>query len=164
MKFPKGVPMAVASEFSVSEFTIRQIWTCAVEIFNDPSVKRFCASSQKINNCGWPQKWNRDEIQEAVKAVPSYQWKTIRSLACALEIPKSTLFAIKSDRENNAIILSVGTAARPLLNQNDINNNNNGNDNDNTAGEETDGNDWNTQQLLEIDSRVTNEVCLHYDA
>ena len=143
MKFPKGVVTAVASEFRVSHDTIRRVWKRAVENFNDPDVKQFCASPQKINNCGRPHKWNRDELREAVKAVPSNHQKTIRSLACALGIPKSTLFAMKSDRENNAVILPVSTAARPLLNESDINNNNNNNnnDNDNTAGEETDGND-----------------------
>ena len=126
MQFSKGILTAVASEFRVSHDTIRRAWKRAVENFNDPDVKQFRASPQKINNCGRPQKWNRDELREAVKAVPNYQRKTIRSLACALGIPKSTLFTMKSDRENNATILPVSTAAIPLLNDND-------NDDDNTA-------------------------------
>ena len=71
MKFPKGVVTAVASEFRVSHDTIRGIWKRAVENFNDPDVKQFRASPQKINNCGRPQKWNRDELWEAFKTVPS---------------------------------------------------------------------------------------------
>ena len=62
--------------------------------------------------------------------VPSYKQKSIRSLACALGIPKSTLFAKKSDTENDAVILSVSIEAISLLNNNDDN-----------AGEETDAND-----------------------
>ena len=50
----------MASEFCVSHDTIRGIWKRAVENFNDPDVKQFCASPQKINNCGRPQRWNRD--------------------------------------------------------------------------------------------------------
>ena len=92
MKFPRGVVTVMASEFRVSHDIIRRIWKRAVENFNDPGVKQFCASPQKINNCGRPHKWNRDELQEAVKAVPSNQQKTIRRLAHSLWwIPKSTL-------------------------------------------------------------------------
>ena len=72
--------MAVSPEFHVSHNTIRQVWKRAVEKFNDLDVKKFRASPQKINNCGRPYKWNRDELWEDVKTVPSYQHKTIRSL------------------------------------------------------------------------------------
>ena len=49
--------------------------------------------------------------------------------------PQVNTFAIKRDRENDAVILPVSIAATPLLNDNDNNNNNN------TAGKETDAND-----------------------
>jgi hypothetical protein len=74
-----------------------------------------CASPPKINNCGRPQKWNRDELQEAVKEVPIYQRRTIRSLASALNVPKSTLFRMKGERGNNTVILSVSIVANSLL-------------------------------------------------
>ena len=48
MKFQKGVLTTVASEFCVSHNTIRRIWKRAVESFNDPDVKQFRASPQKI--------------------------------------------------------------------------------------------------------------------
>ena len=47
MKFPKGVVTAMASEFCVSHDIIRRKWKRAVENFNDPGVKQFCASPQK---------------------------------------------------------------------------------------------------------------------
>ena len=59
-KFPRGVVTAVTLEFRVSHDTIRRVWKRAVENFNDPDVKQFCASPQKINNCGRPHKWNCD--------------------------------------------------------------------------------------------------------
>ena len=62
MKLPKGVLTAVASEFRVSHDTTRRVWKRAMENFNDPDVKQFCASPQKINNCGCPQKWNCDAL------------------------------------------------------------------------------------------------------
>ena len=114
-KFPRGVLMAVAPGFRVSQDTIRRVWKRAVENCNDPDVQQFCASPPKINNCGRPQKWNRDEIREAVKEVPIYQKKTIRSFASALNVPKSTLFRMKDERGNDAVILPVSIAAKPLL-------------------------------------------------
>ena len=47
--------------------------------------------------------------------MPSYQQNTIRNLACALGISKSTLFTMKSDREKDTVILPVSIAAQPLL-------------------------------------------------
>ena len=46
MKFPREVVTAMASEFCVSHDIIRRIWKRAVENFNDPDVKQFCASPQ----------------------------------------------------------------------------------------------------------------------
>ena len=105
--------MFMALEIYVSHDTIRQVWKRAVENFNDPDVKQFCASPQKINNCGRPHKWNRDELREAIKEVPIHQRRTIRSIASALNVPKSTLFRMKGERGNNTVTLPVSIAAKP---------------------------------------------------
>ena len=47
MKFPRGVVTKMASEFRVSHDIIRRIWKRAVENFNNPDVKQFCASPPK---------------------------------------------------------------------------------------------------------------------
>ena len=73
MKFQRRVLTAVASEFRVSHDTNSRVWKRAVENFNDPDVKQFLASPQKINNCGRPQKRNRGELWEAVK-----RWQFIK--------------------------------------------------------------------------------------
>ncbi len=114
-KFPRGVLTAVAGDFHVSHNTIRRIWARALQNFRDPTINQFRASPLKKNNCGRPQKWNRDDVREAVKEIPICRKRTIRSLAHALRIPSSTLFRMKGVRGNDAVIMPVSIATKPML-------------------------------------------------
>jgi hypothetical protein len=87
-KFARGTITAIAIEFHVCSKTIRRVWKRAVQNFRDPDIQQFCASPQK-RNCGRPQKWNHDDVREAVKLIPLFQRVIIRTLANALGIPKS---------------------------------------------------------------------------
>ena len=115
-KFARGTITAVAVEFHVCPQTIRRIWARAVANFGDPDIRRFSASPQKLNKCGRSKKWNHDEVREAVKLVPLFQRRTIRDLAFALGIPKSTLHAMKCDKDD-PVIVSCTSVLKPTLTQ-----------------------------------------------
>jgi hypothetical protein len=93
-KFLRGTQSAVALDFHVSQRTIRRVWARALQNFENPNIRQYRSSPQK-KNCGRPKKWNHDEVREAVKLIPLFQRRTIRDLADALRIPKSTLFRMK---------------------------------------------------------------------
>ena len=112
-KFARGTLTAVALEFHVCVKTIRRVWTRAVANFEDPEVRQFCSSPLK-RNCGRPKKWNHDDIREAVKLVPLFQRKSIRNLAAALGIPKSTLHLMKCDKDD-PVIIPCTSALKPAL-------------------------------------------------
>ncbi len=58
---------------------------------------------------------DRDQVQETVnKQLPLHQRRTIRSLAAALEIPKSSLFRMKQSKVDS-VIMPVSIAVKPLL-------------------------------------------------
>jgi hypothetical protein len=99
-KFARGVLTSMALEFQVSDKTIRNVWARAVANFEDPNIRQF-RSSPLQRNSGRPKKWNPEEIREAVQLVPLRQRRTIRDLAAALGIPKSTLHALKCGKENS---------------------------------------------------------------
>ena len=113
-KFSKGVLAAVAADFGVANVTIRRIWARALSNFKDPTINRFCSEPLRKNNCGRPKKWNRDEVREAIKEIPVCQKRSIRSLAHALNIPKSTLFQMNGEG-SDALIMPLSTASKPKL-------------------------------------------------
>ena len=78
-KFRKGVLTAVAADFHVTHFTTRRVSARALENFLDPSINQ----PLMMGNCGRPQKWNRDEVAEAVRHVPLCKRRTLRGLAHA---------------------------------------------------------------------------------
>ena len=51
---------------------------------------------------------------EAIKEIPLFRRRTIRDLAAALGIPKSTLFDLKNENDN-PVIMPCTSALRPLL-------------------------------------------------
>jgi len=114
MKLGRGAITAAADAFHVSRITIRKIWQRALANFRNPNIRSFISSPCKKGNCGRNQKWNREEVSEAVKALPLHQRRTIRSLAHALRMPKSTLWDMKDDKRD-AVIMPVTIALKPLL-------------------------------------------------
>jgi hypothetical protein len=114
LKLGRGVITATANSYHVSRITIRKVWQRALANYRNPNIRSFMSSPQKKGNCGRKQKWNREEVREAVKALPLFQKRTIRSLAQALGIPKSTLFDLKEDK-TDTVIMPASIALKPLL-------------------------------------------------
>jgi hypothetical protein len=66
----RGALTAVANNFDVRPRTVGKIWKRARLNFEDPTIGAFCASPCKKNKCGAKQKWNRDDVREALLLVP----------------------------------------------------------------------------------------------
>jgi transcriptional regulator with XRE-family HTH domain len=101
----------VAILFDVSEPTVNRIWKRARDSFKDPEIKSFSASPLKKS--GRPVKWSRDDMRESIKEVPLQHKKTIRKLAKALGVPKTTVHRIKQDTLANAIVPHINSV-KPL--------------------------------------------------
>jgi hypothetical protein len=114
VKFPRGTITAIASEFHVCTQTLRRVWARARENYSDPTVRQYQASPRKKGRCGRKKKWDPDAVREAIRDIPLFQRRTLRDLAAALGIPKSTLFDLKND-DDNPVIMPHSSALRPLL-------------------------------------------------
>lgn len=115
VKFPRGTITAVAAEFHVCTQTLRRVWARARENNLDPTVRQYQASPRKKGRrCGRKKKWDPEAIRDAIREIPLHKRRTIRDLAEALGIPKSTLFDLKNDKDN-PVIMPHSSALRPLL-------------------------------------------------
>ena len=113
--FLRGTLTVVAGKFHVTRRTISKVWARIQENFQNPDILQFCASPRK-KKCGRHKKWNHDEIREAVALIPLFKRRTIRDLAHALGMPKSTLWEMKQDKDD-PIIIACTSALKPLLTQ-----------------------------------------------
>ena len=111
MKLPRGALNLCADTQNVTRWTINRIWKRVLANYRNPNIRAFRSFPKKS---GRPQKWNRDDVCSAVKELPLHQKRTIRSIATVLEIPKSSLFRMKQDKENT-VIIPKSIAVKPLL-------------------------------------------------
>ena len=110
----RGAITEIANSHNVHRDTIRRIWARARASSQNPELGfLFDAPSQK-HKTGRNQKWNRDEVRRAVKALPLHQRRSLRSLGAALAIPKSTLFDMKNDKSDKVIIPTT-SVLKPML-------------------------------------------------
>jgi hypothetical protein len=68
------------------------------------------------NKCGAKQKWNRDEVREALLLVPTHRKRrTLRKLDSDIGIPLVTLHWMKQDKHDNVLLVAHSNAIRPHL-------------------------------------------------
>ena len=103
LKLVVGAIKSLSDTYHVDRKTIRNIWQRAVANFFDPNIKSLISSPKKKGNSGRPQKWVRGDVRDAVSSLPLNKRRTIRSIASALEIPKSTLFRMKGDMDDQVL-------------------------------------------------------------
>ncbi len=113
-KLGRGIITSTADFYHVSRITIRKVWQHALANFRNPAIQSFISLPRKIGKCGRKQKWNRDEVRAAVKEIPLTQKQSIRSLAFALGMLKSTLFRMKQD-ELESVFMPVSIAIKLQL-------------------------------------------------
>ncbi len=113
-KFLRGTLKLVAGKFHVCPRTITRVWARAGQNYENPLIRQFRSSPQK-KKCGRHKKWNHDEVCKADKLIPLFRRRTIRDLAHALSIPKSTLFQMKYYDLNDPVIMKCTSALKPAL-------------------------------------------------
>jgi hypothetical protein len=112
-KLVRGTLTDVAKNFNVTAQTVRMFWKRARQSFADPAIEAFRASPLK-KNFGPKQKYNRDEVREAILLVPLHKRKTLRKLASSLGIPTSTVHRMKTDPLDNVIVPHSNVIKRRL--------------------------------------------------
>ena len=95
LKLVLGAIKSVSDTYHVDRKTIRRIWQRAVANFFNPDIRSLVSSPNIKGNSGRHQKWVRQDVRDAVVSLPLNQRRTIRSIASALDIPKSSLFEMK---------------------------------------------------------------------
>ena len=96
-KLMLGAIKSVSETFHVDRKIIRKIWRPALANFNNPDIKSLISSPKKKGSSGRPQQWIRQDVCDAVLLLPLNQRRTIRLIASALEIPKSSVFRMRRD-------------------------------------------------------------------
>jgi hypothetical protein len=114
MKLARGAIKSCADTYRVDRSTIRKIWKRALANYRNPDIRAFISSPQMKGKSGRPKKWIRDDVREAVKTLPLHQKRTIRSIATALEIPKTTVHRMKQDKLDT-VIMTRSIAVKPCL-------------------------------------------------
>ena len=114
MKLARGSIKSCSDTYDVHRRTIMRIWERALSNYRNPNIGAFISSPQMKGRSGRPTKWVRDDVREAVKALPLHLRRTFRSMATALEIPKTTLHRMKEDKMD-MVIMPCSIAVKPLL-------------------------------------------------
>jgi len=112
-RLARGALQAVAKKFDCSHTTIGRIWKRAQQSREDPNIQAYRATPQKKGRCGPQPLYDREEVAEAIAALPIRKRRTIRSIAAALGISKSTIHRIKE--EDNDFIMPHSNAIKPYL-------------------------------------------------
>ena len=99
----KGAIIEVAKKFKCSPLTVRRIWQRG-------QASTGCVDSRLKGRNGRKAK-DRSENLKAMRQVPARQRSTIRSLANAISVPKSSLHVMLKKRQ----IKRVSSAVKPLL-------------------------------------------------
>jgi hypothetical protein len=99
----RGALIDLAKNFNVTAQTARQIWKRARQSFADPTIAAFRASPLK-KYCGRKQKYDRQEVPDAILLVSLHKRKTLRKLASSIGIPLMTVHRMKQDPLDNVII------------------------------------------------------------
>jgi hypothetical protein len=96
------------------QITISRVWKRECQSYEDPSIHVFRASPLKKS--GQPQKYDRNVVREqAILQVPTHQRKTLRKLAAAIGLSKTTMAQVKDDPDD-CVIQPHSNAIKPTLN------------------------------------------------
>jgi len=105
----RGAILEDAPKFEVSRQTISKVWKKAKIQFNKGNI--YADVSSNKNKCGRKRK-NYSKNFNQMKEIPLNHRGTIRSLSCAIDVPKSTLF--ERFKEGN-ILKRISSTVKPIL-------------------------------------------------
>jgi hypothetical protein len=109
-----GVTKKLAIKLDVNETTVRRVWKRACKAYYAGKDDCFKSESNKKNS-GPKQKYNREEIASEIKLIPFAKRGTIRNVARALGLPKSTVHRIAKDKRSPDVIFPHANAIKPRL-------------------------------------------------
>ena len=112
-RLKRGALAQVAKIFDTHATTISRIWETAKNNRNDPNVRAFRATPKKKGRCGKWRKWDREEVRQRIKDAPTHLRRSLRKLATATGIPKSTLHNMKEKEDD--VIRPHSNAIKPTL-------------------------------------------------
>jgi hypothetical protein len=113
-KLRRGAMKFIAGVFHVHPATIRRVWSRALDSFRDPEIRSYAVSPTK-NTVARYQRWNHDEVRNEILTIPLFQRRSMRSLSVALNIPLSTLHAMKTMKD--PVIRPHTSVLKPLLSE-----------------------------------------------
>jgi hypothetical protein len=103
----KGALLDVARSVGVVQTTVGRIWKRSLQRRSLDGDFQAALQLRK-GRCGRPQKWNREELMEAIN-VPQNQQRSLRELVSALGVPKTTLHRMRQrDKEDSNAIQPHG--------------------------------------------------------
>jgi len=105
----RGAQDAVAKKFDINQSTVSRIWKRAKSNWKDNGAYR--ATPQKKGNCGRKPLYDPEEVKAALKSIPLSGRRTIRKIAAALGIPKTTIHKMKCD----GVIRAHTNDIKPIL-------------------------------------------------
>ena len=115
-KFLRRTLSVFTSKFHVTWRTISRIWTHAQEHFQNPGNCQFCSSHRKRRSVD-NTRGNGTMLKFAkLLHLSPFLRRTIRDLANALIIPKSSLWDLKQDKDD-PVIIACTSDLKPLLTQ-----------------------------------------------
>ena len=107
-KLCKGALTEVSKQFNVCTKTVSRIWHRSQENLDDGKKSADVSSRIKLKSGG---KRKHDDFEEKISSVPVRQRSTIRSLAAATSIPRSTLHL----RVKEGALKRVSSTLKPAL-------------------------------------------------
>ncbi|KAF0770093.1 hypothetical protein AaE_002626, partial [Aphanomyces astaci] len=106
---PHGAFAAVAANFGVARSTVRLIWKRAAVNLNDKLRPCSDVSSRIKGHCG--RNLKHESVASRLQALPKAKRTTFRSIAAALNMPRSTLHAYYK----RGIFVKYSSSVRPAL-------------------------------------------------
>ena len=103
---PHGSQAKIARNLSVLRFAVGRLWRAAESSRLDPNGvihSPDVSSKNKGNNREMKKVYDREQMKEAILAIPLWKRSTVRNLAAELKMPKSTLHDILKKEKDEVI-------------------------------------------------------------
>jgi hypothetical protein len=99
-----GAIDSVSETFRVDQKQLERSNSARLQTYTIIDIQSFISSPKKKGNSGSPQQWICQDVRDAVSLLLLNQRRTIRLIASALEIPKSTVLRMRRD-PNDVVIM-----------------------------------------------------------
>jgi hypothetical protein len=112
VKLKWGALKSTAIFFNRSTKTMQRVWKRACLSYEEPSILAFRANP--LEKPGRPQKYDRDDVREAILRVPREDRGPLRKIAAAIGLSTTSLHGMKEDQDG-CVICPHWNAIKPAL-------------------------------------------------